>query len=106
MAIELSDGSYARLKIWERNLFEGIFKNKENQRKIKDLGGKHTLTKFTILPYTYFSYCVPDPDESEKFKHYYIFFFQLRIFFKKGVDKYYNFCCENLIIRYDEDQII
>ena len=42
MAIELSDGSYARVKIWERNLFDGIFQNingKENKSKIEKLGG-------------------------------------------------------------------
>lgn len=48
---------------------------------------------------------MPAVNEEEIDKHYYIFFFQLRLFFRKGFDKVYNFCCENLIVRYDEEEI-
>ena len=69
MAIELHDGTYARVKIWDKRLLEGISSNKQNKSRVKLLGGNRA--NFLILPYTYFSYVVPASNKEEEEKDKY-----------------------------------
>ena len=93
MAVENSDGSYARVKIWDKELLMKI--GRVNKERLRALGAGQG-GKFLIAPRTYFNY-----RDMEGNGHY-IFLFQLRLFFRQGFDTYFNFVVEQFIVRKTE----